>query len=154
MSGGERHGGPGAAERRRRIGIARSVTDPLLLLRPLPRPGLVLAAMSASAPTMKTIHKRLYTVLPRGVTQAAAAAAAAASSASQGRLRSNSASSSRSFYSAPSPSPNALAGLAGFFDAAPPPSPARAQLSSSRLPVDARAELETPPSPTHHHHGH
>ena len=93
--------------------------------------------MSAST----TLQKRLYTVLPRGVTQAAAAAS------SSSRVRSNSASSSRSLYTAATPT--GLTG--GFFDAAPQPPPGRSQLAVSRLPIEGRGEVEGPPSPTHHH---
>ncbi|KZV63038.1 hypothetical protein PENSPDRAFT_657624 [Peniophora sp. CONT] len=92
--------------------------------------------MSAST----TLQKRLYTVLPRGVTQAAAAAS------SSSRVRSNSASSSRSLYTAATPT--GLTG--GFFDAAPQPTPGRSQLAVSRLPIEGRGEVEGPPSPTHH----
>lgn len=96
-----------------------------------------IAAMSAST----TLQKRLYTVLPRGVTQAAVAAS------SSSRVRSNSASSSRSLYTAATPS-----GLnGGFFDAAPQPTPGRSQLAVSRLPIEGKGEVEAPPSPTHHH---
>ncbi|KAI0319464.1 hypothetical protein OF83DRAFT_1109968 [Amylostereum chailletii] len=101
--------------------------------------------MSASGPTMKTFQKRLYTVLPRGVAPAAA-------QNSQVRVRSNSASSSRSLYTAPSSS-SSLSGIP-FFDASPQPSPSSRPgnshvLSSTRLPIEGKAELEAPTSPTH-----
>ncbi|OCH84857.1 hypothetical protein OBBRIDRAFT_785629 [Obba rivulosa] len=84
-------------------------------------------------PSMKPMHKRLYTVLPRPVPPA--------------RVRSNSASSSRSLFTASSSS-NPLA----FFDSPsqPPSSPRPGQLT--RFTAEVKAEVETP-SPYSNHHG-
>ncbi|KAI0259478.1 phosphatase 2C-like domain-containing protein [Gloeopeniophorella convolvens] len=92
--------------------------------------------MSAPGPTIKSFQKRLYTVLPRGVAAT--------------RVRSNSAgASSRALHSF-SPS------LAYFDPPQPPPSsrPSNLQLiSTSRLPIEARAEPEAPNS-GHSQHAH
>ncbi|KAK7031652.1 protein phosphatase [Favolaschia claudopus] len=72
-------------------------------------------------------HPRFYTALPR-----------------VGRVRSNSA--SRALYTNPTTLP-----LASFFDTPPPPPP-NTRLTTHRLPIEARGEVEAPntnPHPTH-----
>ncbi|TBU44903.1 hypothetical protein BD309DRAFT_761825 [Dichomitus squalens] len=99
---------------------------------------------------MKTIHKRLYTVLPRP-----AAVASATASTSQlplvPRVRSNSASSPRTLYTASHLS---------FLDAAaaPPPPPPSSRgnpnvIVGTRLAAEVRAEIEGPSS-SHQQSGH
>jgi len=93
--------------------------------------------MTAPGPTIKSFHKRLYTVLPRGV--------------SVPRVRSNSAgASSRALHtyspSAPYFSPSST----------PPPSSRPSNphlLSTTRLPIEARTEPEAPNS-GHSQHAH
>lgn len=86
---------------------------------------------------MKTIHKRLYTVLPRPTV--AASSTASTSQLPLPRVRSNSASSSRSLYTASHLS---------FFDGpqAPPPPPSTRGNSNvivgTRLAAEVRAEIE------------
>jgi hypothetical protein len=85
--------------------------------------------MSAPGPTIKSFHKRLYTVLPRGV--------------SVSRVRSNSAgASSRALHTYSPSSP--------YFDPSTPPPSSRPSnphlLSTTRLPIEAKAEPEAPNS--------
>ncbi|KAI0067532.1 hypothetical protein BV25DRAFT_1819862 [Artomyces pyxidatus] len=79
--------------------------------------------MTPPGTTMKTIQKRLYTVLPRAVPT---------------RVRSNSG-GTRSLYTSYSPP-------LAFFDSPPPPSsrPNSHLLSTTRLPIEAKAEPEAP----------
>ncbi|KAF9005247.1 hypothetical protein BDQ17DRAFT_1304564 [Cyathus striatus] len=86
---------------------------------------------------MKSIQKRLYTVLPR-----------AAVSSPSPRTRSNSVSGSRSLYTTPS-SP------LSFFDTPPPPPSTRSGITSpNRLPLEVKpTELEGPPNPNSSNHG-
>ncbi|EMD35826.1 hypothetical protein CERSUDRAFT_156565 [Gelatoporia subvermispora B] len=92
-------------------------------------------------PTMKPMHKRLYTVLPRPVAST--------------RVRSNSASSSRTLFTSTS-SPNPLAYLDSpsvltFFDSpSQPPSSPRAG-NISRFTAEVKAEIESPTSYSNHH---
>jgi hypothetical protein len=86
--------------------------------------------MTAHGPTIKSFHKRLYTVLPRGVAVP--------------RIRSNSAgasSSSRALHSHPS---------IPYCDPSTPPPSSRPGnphlLSTTRLPLEARTEPEAPNS--------
>ncbi|KAH7908687.1 hypothetical protein BJ138DRAFT_1068361, partial [Hygrophoropsis aurantiaca] len=101
--------------------------------------------MSGPGPTMKTIQKRFYTVLPRGVSSSSSAQ----SSPSISRVRSNSAPSARSLYTA-----NPSTGPLAFFDTPPPPPPSSRPgnphvLSTSRLPVKAEGEGQTHSSGQH-----
>lgn len=103
--------------------------------------------MSAPRPTMKTIQKRFYTVLPRAVSSTSAPASAIS------RVRSNSASSSRSLYTA-----NSAYGPLAFFDSPPPPPPPPSSrpgnphiLSTSRLPVKAEGEGSSQSTSPHSH---
>jgi hypothetical protein len=92
--------------------------------------------MTAPGPTIKSFHKRLYTVLPRGV--------------SVPRLRSNSAGTSSRVLHTYSPS------LPSFDPSTPPPSSRPGNphvLSTTRLPIEARTEPETPNS-GHSQHAH
>jgi hypothetical protein len=91
---------------------------------------LQLLGMTAHGPTIKSFHKRLYTVLPRGVAVP--------------RIRSNSAgasSSSRALHSHPS---------IPYCDPSTPPPSSRPGnphlLSTTRLPLEARTEPEAPNS--------
>ncbi len=84
--------------------------------------------MTAHGPTIKSFHKRLYTVLPRGVAVP--------------RIRSNSAgASSRALHSYPS---------IPYCDPSTPPPSSRPGhphlLSTTRLPIEARTEPEAPNS--------
>ncbi|KAH7923582.1 hypothetical protein BV22DRAFT_571653 [Leucogyrophana mollusca] len=100
--------------------------------------------MSAPGPTMKTIQKRFYTVLPRAVSSSSSSPTSSIS-----RVRSNSAPSARSLYTA-----NPSTGPLAFFDTPPPP-PASSRpgnphiLSTSRLPVKAEGEGQTHSSGQH-----
>jgi hypothetical protein len=89
--------------------------------------------MTAPGPTIKSFHKRLYTVLPRGV--------------SVPRIRSNSAgASSRALHSYPS--------LPYGDPSTPPPSSRPGNphlLSTTRLPIEARTEPEAPNSSQSQH---
>ncbi|KAH9959342.1 phosphatase 2C-like domain-containing protein [Russula dissimulans] len=92
--------------------------------------------MTAPGPTIKSFHKRLYTVLPRGFVPP--------------RVRSNSAgASSRALYTY-SPS------LPYFDPSTPPPSSRPGNphlLSTTRLPIEAKTEPEAPNS-GHSQHAH
>ncbi|KAI0739477.1 phosphatase 2C-like domain-containing protein [Daedaleopsis nitida] len=86
---------------------------------------------------MKTIHKRLYTVLPRP--PVASSSSASSSHVPIPRLRSNSASSPRFLYTAPPI----------FFDGSQPPPPppstrghTNVMVSSARLVAEVRGEIE------------
>lgn len=89
---------------------------------------LLLFTMTAPGPTIKSFHKRLYTVLPRGVAAP--------------RVRSNSAgASSRALHS--------YSSLPYFDPSTPPPSSRPGNphlLSTTRLPIEARTEPEAPNS--------
>ncbi|KAI0050115.1 hypothetical protein FA95DRAFT_1587898 [Auriscalpium vulgare] len=87
--------------------------------------------MSPPGSTMKTFQKRLYTVLPRAIPT---------------RVRSNSGSAARSLYTSYAPP-------LAYFDSPPPPSrPNSHVLSTTRLPIEAKAEPEAPNN-GHGHHG-
>jgi hypothetical protein len=93
---------------------------------------LQLLSMTAPGPTIKSFHKRLYTVLPRGV--------------SVPRIRSNTAGASCALHSYPS--------LPYCDPSTPPPSsrPGNTHLlSTSRLPIEARTEPEAPNSSQSQH---
>jgi len=92
--------------------------------------------MSGPGPTMKSIQKRFYTVLPRVVTST--------TTPSSLRVRSNSVSSSRSLYTGTGSS--AVLPLA-FFDSPPPSSrPGNSQvLCTTRLPIEAKGQVEGQP---------
>jgi hypothetical protein len=87
--------------------------------------------MTAPGPTIKSFHKRLYTVLPRGV--------------SVPRIRSNSAGASCALHSYPLP----------YCDPSTPPPSSRPGnphlLSTTRLPIEARTEPEAPNSSQSQH---
>jgi len=93
-------------------------------------------AMTAPGPTIKSFHKRLYTVLPRGV--------------SVPRVRSNSAGGSSRALHTYSPS------LPYFDPSTPPPSSRPGNphlLSTTRLPIEAKTEPEAP-NPGHSPNAH
>ncbi|KAI9435873.1 phosphatase 2C-like domain-containing protein [Russula earlei] len=93
--------------------------------------------MTAPCPTITSFHKRLYTVLPRGI--------------GASRVRSNSVGTTSRTLHSYSPS------LLPYFDpSTPPPSyrPSNTQLLSiTRLPIEARIELEGSNHPQHAHNG-
>jgi len=96
---------------------------------------LISHTMTAPGPTIKSFHKRLYTVLPRGFVAP--------------RVRSNSAGSSSRALHTYSPS------LPYFDPSTPPPSSRPGNphlLSTTRLPIEAKTEPEAPNS-QHAHTG-
>ena len=119
---------------------------PRLHRRPPPTPTAPLST-SATA-TMKTIHKRIYSVLPRP-----AAVASSTASSSQlplvPRVRSNSASSPRTLYTA-----SHLSFLDAAGQAPPPPPPSSRGnpnvIVGTRLAAEVRAEIEGPSNASSH----
>ncbi|KAL0948147.1 hypothetical protein HGRIS_010763 [Hohenbuehelia grisea] len=116
---------------------------------------------------MKSIQKRIYTVLPRAVSSSSSSSSAttqglpsslpSSSSTPLARARSNSASSSTSAYSSTSSSRSLYTSTSSsgsplaFFDSPPPPPPSSRGhphvLSTSRLPVEAKHQADVPPNP-------
>ncbi len=123
MSGYTDRTSVGKKRRNERVRAGTNVCNDELVLLPLQFLG-----MTAPGPTIKSFHKRLYTVLPRGIAVP--------------RIRSNSAgASSRALHSYPS--------LPYCDPSTPPPSSRPGNphlLSTTRLPIEARTEPEAPNS--------